>query len=61
VDGTARLVQIFEKGALGHYPEEAPHGVPRGNPMRVRNLLPWEREAVLAWGKEQGFVAQDVL
>ncbi len=60
VDGTTRKVQVFEKGALGVYPPGTPDGVPPTDPFYVRGLLPWERTAVIEYGKEQGLVSDNL-
>jgi hypothetical protein len=60
VDGYNRKVQIFEKSALGVYPEGSPDGVPVDHPFYVRGLLPWERTAVIDYGKKNNLVSQNL-
>lgn len=57
IDGTARLVQIFDRGSLAIYAEGTPHGAPVNTPWHVRQLFPTERAQALAQGKALGLVA----
>lgn len=56
IDGTLRLVQIFDRGSLAIYQDGTPHGAPQGSPWHVRQLFPKERAAAIEQGKALGLV-----
>jgi hypothetical protein len=53
VDGVERTVQLFERAALGWYPQSLPHGVPPNHVMHIRCLTLAEAKDVLEQAMKQ--------